>query len=320
MGAYDIEEKTGLVLVRDRVRRNQDDRPLRRDRDAGSLLRVRRGAYTDAESWGSLTSSERYCTRVLAVVGTRRRMPVVGYDSAAALWGYPRFGSWPSVVHVIVEMSSAVRSKNGVFVHRDRLDNLDVVELDGVLVTSPERTLTDLARTAPFRDSVSAIDRALHRTRSAAATRTTSAALLATLDATSSPRGRRLAANAIAFADGRADNPAESASRVEIFELGFPAPDLQRQHVNPRGGFYYTDFEWPEYAIIGESDGQGKYLKQEYLGTMTPGEAVYEEKIREDHLRAEGNAFARWGYPDVVDPTRLRAILIRAGLPILRRM
>lgn len=319
MGIHDVEDRAGLVLVRDHVRREQDDRPLRRERDAGTLLRVRRGAYADAQRWESLTSADRYRARVIAVVGTRRRMPVVGYDSAAALWGYPRFGQWPSVVHVVVDMSSAVRSKNGVYVHREELDPREVVELDGVLVTSPERTLVDLARTASFRESVAAIDRALNPARSAAGTTTTRAALLATLEAGNSVRGRRLAARAITFGDGRADNPGESVSRVAIFELGFPAPDLQRRHVNPRGGSYFTDFEWPDFATIGEFDGRGKYLKDDFLGSMSAGEAVYEEKIREDHLRAEGNAFARWGHPDVLDPTRLRTILLRAGLPLLCR-
>ncbi len=319
MGVYDVEDSSGLILVRDHVRREQDDRPLRRGRDAGTLLRVRRGAYADSKRWESLTSADRYRARVIAVVGTRRRMPVVGYESAAALWGYPRFAQWPNVVHVVAGKSSAVRSKNGVSVHRDDLDQRDVVELDGVLITSPERTLVDVARTAPFRESVAAIDRALNPARSAAGTTTTRAALLATLEAGSSVRGRRLAAKAIAFSDGRADNPGESVSRVAIFELGFPAPDLQRRHANPRGGFYFTDFEWPDFATIGEFDGRGKYLKNLTPGSGYAGEAVYEEKLREDHLRAEGNAFARWGHLDVLDPARLRTILLRTGLPLLRR-
>jgi predicted transcriptional regulator of viral defense system len=319
MTPFEIEEKAGLVLVADRVRRDLDDRSLRRDRDSADLVRIRRGAYARAERWGSLTSADRYRARIMAVVGTRRRVPVVGYDSAAALWDYPRFGRWPAQVHLIVNAASAARSKNGVLVHRETLDSEDVVDLDGILVTNHERTLVDLSRTAAFRDSVSALDRALNLARRSRGISVTKEALRSVLDRTGSARGRRMAAKAIAFADGRADNAGESASRVAIFELGFPAPDLQRRHVNPRGGFYFTDFEWPLFSTIGELDGRGKYLKEEYLGSFTPGEAVYEEKIREDHLRAEGNAFARWGHADVVHPERLRTILLRAGLPLRGR-
>ena len=90
------------------------------------------------------------------------------------------------------------------------------------------------------------------------------------------------------------------------------------QHRNPRGGYYYTDFEWPELHIIGELDGRGKYLKEEYLHGFTPGEAVVREKIREDDLRAEGNRLARWLPADVTARAQLFRILTTAGLPIVR--
>jgi hypothetical protein len=62
------------------------------------------------------------------------------------------------------------------------------------------------------------------------------------------PRQRLARANrAISFGRTHADNPGESLSRVAIFELGFPDPLLQTCHRNPRGGFCYTDFEWPAY-------------------------------------------------------------------------
>ncbi len=105
---------------------------------------------------------------------------------------------------------------------------------------------------------------------------------------------------------------------MAIFELGFPDPLLQTCHRNPRGGFYFTDFEWPAYRLIGEFDGQGKYLKAEYLRGLTPGEAVTREKVREDDLRSEGNRMARWGPSDVRQRGSLLRILTTAGLPVLR--
>lgn len=314
----EITSRSGLVLVRDLVGIEQDDRPLRRDREGGSRQRLRRGAYVDEALWASLTSGERYRARILAVVRTRRRMPVVAYDSAAALWGYPRASAWPGAVHLIADPGSAARSKNGVMIHREGLDSADVVDLEGIPVTSPQRTLVDLARAAQFRDSVSAIDCALSPVRSTTDNRVTKDQLFEAHERVVSPRGGRQAWKAIEFGNGLAANAGESESRVVIFELGFPDPVLQQQHVNPDGGFYYTDTEWPKYRTIGELDGRGKYLKEEYLGSMTPGEAVYVEKIREDHLRAEGNSFARWGIPDIREPGRLQRILTQAGLPIVR--
>jgi hypothetical protein len=314
-----VDQRSGLTLVRDVVRIGCDDRPLRRENAAGTVRRIRRGAYADAAQWNTLKPRDRYLVRVLAVVGTRRRMPVLAFDSAAAVWGYPRFeawpGAWPGVVHVIAPSTSGIRSRNGVVVHRDQLEPEDVVEVDGLLVTSPQRTLVDLARIAAPGLSVSAVDSALNPTRNTAETRVTKLQLEAALERVESPRGVRKARHVIRFADGLADNPGESVSRVLIFELDFPTPSLQLRHVNPRGGFYFTDFEWPEYNAIGELDGLGKYTKEEYLGRMSPGDAVVEEKIREDHLRAEHNAFARWTPDDLRQPARLRRILAQAGLP-----
>ncbi|WP_157509298.1 hypothetical protein [Glaciibacter superstes] len=166
--------------------------------------------------------------------------------------------------------------------------------------------------------SVAAIDRSFNLERSTEQNRATREQLLDVHDRLRTTRGRRQASKAIMFANGLADNPGESKSRVVAFELGFPPPELQRRHVNPRGGSYYTDLEWPEFHTIGEFDGLGKYFKEEYLGRKTPGEAMHEEKVREDHLRAEGNAFARWEPRDIGDPARLQKILLGVGLPIVR--
>ncbi len=74
---------------------------------------------------------------------------------------------------------------------------------------------------------------------------------------------------------------------------------LQRRHPTPAAlalAYFETDLEWPDLKKIAEFDGAGKYLKPEYLKGRTPGEAVVEEKLREDALRREGNDVSRWGW------------------------
>ena len=68
-------------------------------------------------------------------------------------------------VHVLARPASHARSKNGVLVHRTEFDWDEILEIDGVLVTSPARTLLDLARTAPFAVAVVALDHALNPDR-----------------------------------------------------------------------------------------------------------------------------------------------------------
>ena len=71
--------------------------------------------------------------------------------------------------------------------------------------------------------------------------------------------------------------------------------------------------------MVAEFDGKGKYTKEEYLGDKSLGEVVYEEKLREDDLRREGNSMARWGWAEALARIAVRERLLAAGLPIVRR-
>ena len=79
-----------------------------------------------------------------------------------------------------------------------------------------------------------------------------------------------------------------------------------------------TDFFWPKYRLIGEFDGDAKYLDDAYLGTRTARQAVLAEKKRENRLRAAGFRVVRWDWATASDPGRLAARLRQAGLPVAR--
>jgi hypothetical protein len=68
-------------------------------------------------------------------------------------------------------------------------------------------------------------------------------------------RGVTKALRVLAFADGRADSPGESISRVEIARLGFAPPELQAEVRDPSGFVGRLDFYWPIQRIGGEFDG-----------------------------------------------------------------
>ena len=313
-----LDPRTGLFVVQSVGVSDTDARQFRRSVDRGQGTRLRRGVFTTADRWGGLAPEDRYLDRIRAVVATRRHDPVVSHQSAAALWGIPVGGAWPQAVHVLAVPASRVRSKNGVFVHRTAFDWAEVVELDGVLVTSPARTLLDLARTTTFENAVVALDHGMNPRRATPEVLVYPDELSEMLARCQSVRGSTKAQRAIDFARPDADNPGESLSRVAIFELGFPDPELQCQHPNPRGGWYFTDFEWPRFRLIGEFDGRGKYLKDEYLHGRAPGDVVYAEKVREDHLRAEGFRVVRWGPAELANRGALGRLLAAAGLPATR--
>lgn len=118
-----------------------------------------------------------------------------------------------------------------------------------------------------------------------------------------------------AFADGRAESPKESESRVLIAELGFAAPDLQVEVFDQDGLAGRADFGWEHVKVLGEYDGKGKYFDDRLSGGLTPEQVVWNEKRREDRLRAAGFRVVRWDAEDLADPWQLAAKLRRAGVP-----
>lgn len=125
-------------------------------------------------------------------------------------------------------------------------------------------------------------------------------------------RGR--VATVLDFADGDAESPGESLSRVRILVMGFPAPELQRCFTDARGTIGRADFYWPGVRLVGEFDGAVKYSKPEFLRGRTPSQVVIDEKLREDRLRALGLGVVRWTWNDLRARGALREVLISAGL------
>jgi hypothetical protein len=299
---------------------------LRRAAQRGALTRVRRGVYSalavapDAPTAEERAAARRaaFLRRVVAVGATRRASVVFSHYAAAAVWGLPVISGWPAAVDVLALPGSARRSKNGVVVHHREFDASDVIPWGEFWVTSPVRTIVDLARDGRYTDAVVALDWMLNPDRATPELIATKSEVVACASRWSA-RGDRRLDRAVEFANGASGSPRESLSRILIDELGFPAPELQVVQLIPGGTYFATDFEWPDRKLIGEYDGAGKYLKPEYLQGRTPGEAVIDEKRREDFLRDEGNGVVRWGKQETRDPWALRRLLLSKGLPIVRR-
>ena len=126
--------------------------------------------------------------------------------------------------------------------------------------------------------------------------------------------GRARATAVAAFADGRADRPGESISRVSMRAAGLPAPELQVEIYGASGARYVVDFYWPERRLMGEFDGAAKYRDPELLRGRTPEQALADEKHREDDLRATARGMSRWGWRVANSPVLLGQQLRRAGL------
>lgn len=270
---------------------------------AGELVRIRRGFYLDGPPRGYHDHARGLVvsTAPLLASGT-----VVSHTSAALMHGLPVERALTNRVWVIRTRSRG--GPSGVVVATDaRIEERDVIEIDGLRVTSMARTVLDLARTRPFDWGVAAADAALRAGLSREALERECSRFAGVPGIA---RGRMV----VGFADERAESPGESRSRAIMQMQGLLIPVLQHE-VRFKGRFLgRSDFAWPDQRVLGEFDGAGKYAELVPLG-HTPADVIMAEKEREQAFRDAGWWVVRWGWRDLADhgafADRLRGALNR---------
>jgi hypothetical protein len=166
-----------------------------------------------------------------------------------------------------------------------------------VPVTTPARTVVDLARSLEFRAGVVAADSALNHKL------VSTADLNAVLAACPRWRGISRAADVVAFADGLAESVLESLARVVFRDCGLPPPELQ-VWIGEAAVVGRVDFLWRRFRTVAEVDGRMKY--------SDPSRAV-KQLDRDRQLRDAGYEVVHFGWqhinenPGYVDSTIRKA-------------
>ncbi|MGP3534639.1 type IV toxin-antitoxin system AbiEi family antitoxin domain-containing protein [Microbacterium sp. RD1] len=316
------ELDTALLSRHDLVRSGMTDEAIARAVERGDLVRVRRGWFMDARDHRELWPESRHRAEVLAVTREMRGgTAVVSHVSAAVLWDLPLYRTTPSRVHVTVSGGLAAPSTPSVFRHRDTLEDSDVTTIRGIRCTTLERTVWDVLRTASLEAAVACADAALRLT--AVTDRAVDEeraglwrqALRDRAGQSVGARGARQARWVIEFADGLAELPGESVSRLHLHRLGFPAPRLQVRVPGPAGRDYWVDFGFDEIGAFGEFDGVGKYLELALRSGRTVEQVMLDEKRREDWIRGTTQRrLARWGSEHIGTPEVLGQRLAGFGI------
>ena len=225
---------------------------------------------------------------------------IVSHAPAAVLWGLPTWGIALDRIHVSRQMSSGASRTAGLHVHAARDDvTTAVVDAGDIAITDPARTVIDVARSVPFEQGVVVADAALHSRL------VTADELLHEAQRAAGRTGASRARAVVAFADGRSESVGESRSRVLMHRAGLAAPELQVTVLDENGReVARSDFGYPELRVVGEFDGKIKYGRLLHLG-QAPGDAVFQEKRREDAIRDAGWIVIRWvwaelGRPEVI--------------------
>jgi hypothetical protein len=282
------------------------ERELRRWLRAGELSILRRGNYLA----GAPPEQAHARHRLLVQAAFAELGPgaVASHASAAVLHDLPTWAVALDRVSVTRDRRSGGRRHRLVHVRTARLAPDEVVQLEGRAVTSVARTVVDLARTASFESAVVTADAALGTGAVHAAE------LVESVRRVERWPGCPAARRVIEFADARAESVGESRSRVAIERAALPAPVTQWLVRDGAGRpVARVDFGWPERNVVGEFDGEIKYGR--LVGPdRSPGDVVFEEKLREDELRALGLMVVRWTWADLADFTAVARRLHRALL------
>lgn len=287
------------------------DQSIRRAVAAGRTRRIRPGAYVDARDWDAASIEQRQAAAALATLRASRGPLVLAGITAAALHGLPLFRVRDERVHVLCH-ADRVTAKNAFVVrHEVPFTDDDLTEIDGMTVTSLDRTLYDVIRALPPESGVAIADAALARCGpDAEALRER---LRRRIAGSPGARGIRRAREVVEFADPRAGSPLESGSRWFLFVLGFRDVRIQVPFPGPRGSEYLLDFRFRR--GIGEVDGTAKYRDPVFLAGRSPEQALIDEKRREDWIRGRTQEpFARWMDRDMPNPRALGTLLASFGI------
>ncbi len=292
---------------------------------SGRITRLRRGVYIATDA----LPDDPVALHALLAQAEQVAAPtlVASHATAALALHLPLLASHrvaDGPVHATRPAAPHARTRRGrnLQIHLGVLpDHHTMTTESGLVVTTPARTALDLASALDLPESLMVLDAALRHElaalagsadrrhdRDARLCRAAERPLEEALSHLAARRAWNRLRDVVGLADVRRESPLESFSAGHMHLAGLPAPRLQARIQIP-GGAAYPDFLWPDYMVIAEADGEGKYRD---------ASAFAHEKIREGHLRDLGYQVVRWtGREGFGSPTliveRTRQTLLAQG-------
>lgn len=275
-----LSDEHGVLLRRDAVEDGVSDLTLHRLVRSGQLVRVRHGAYCDATTWQAADRAGRHEIASRAVSRLYRDDVAVSHASAAILQGAPDWELPLDEVHLTALDGTGQRARAGVRHHRGSCGVEDLTRVDGRWVTSPTRTVLDVAACAPRDAGVCVADDYLRRGL------TTLALLVRALEQRADWPDHPRAADVVRLARPGAESVGETRTRLLLNDHGIRDIELQWPVRDAPGldPFAFVDLYLPELGVLVEFDGRVKYG-----ALLRPGESLEDcltrEKRREDRIR-----------------------------------
>jgi hypothetical protein len=293
----------------------------------GRWRRLRRGIYCHNDAGGQAGADEQHRLLVQAALLAHQqarpaahaqlsaaewstdllpdRITVASHASAACLYGWPRpWAGWGAPQLTAQADTNATRRRADVVIHSATLTREDVAIRDGVLVTSPGRTIADLLRRIATPAAVALADHALRRGH--ATYDDVTRALSAQAGWPHVVKARR----ALCLIDPRRESWLESWSCVALHSVGIALPVPQVMILDAESRFVArVDAFWPDHALVGEADGAVKYdLEGPYARPSGPAaedliawgqRRLDDQRRRHERLMDLGLHVVRWTASDV---------------------
>ncbi|KIS28994.1 hypothetical protein TV39_02455 [Arthrobacter sp. SPG23] len=223
----------------------------------GSLTRLGKGIRAE-----SPTAELPLCIRVRPFIEVNERC-AASHLTAAELLVLPRRQQKGSqdMFHVIRPEGEAHLNRPHVIVHRMKLFSDEVTTVDGISVTTPERTWLDMAEMLSVDELVTMGDSCVRIPRAAFEDRDTPLCSVADLqrmiDRHKGKRGLRRAKEAIKLIRVGSDSPQETLLRLAVVRAGLPEPELNVPIIGDDGRHHHEpDLSYPKYKVGIEYEGE----------------------------------------------------------------
>jgi hypothetical protein len=306
MSALELPETrriAGIVTTGELLAAGLSDRRIRTLVRCGDLYQVGHGVYADGAKARDMLKLRdgRQLLDLAGAVAAVWPQAIVSHQSAAYLHSIDLLARPDHAASLTYPPRRGGTVRAGVRLHAATVPATQITSVVGLSVTTPARTVVDLARTLEFRAGVVTADSALHRKL------TTKPELQAVLATCPRWRGARRAAEIIELADARAESPLESIARVAFSDCGLPPPELQVWLGGTAEPIGRVDFYWRKYRTIAEVDGALKY-------DGADGPARARQQLRRDMLlREDGFEVIHFTWDQINDTPQRVAASIRAA-------
>ncbi|MGV8873433.1 MAG: hypothetical protein ACOH2Q_12970 [Rhodococcus sp. (in: high G+C Gram-positive bacteria)] len=281
------------------------DNDLRRARSQGTIVAIRPGWFLRDQVFRALDTTQQHAILAQATYVDSVDGSVLSHVSAAVVHGFDIWNVPLDKVHLTIGAGHPSKRTRRRELHGTPLAQHEWLQLasgfphGSLAVTTPARTVVDLARSVPLAQAVCIGDYALRHGR------VTALELDRSVESARHRTGVGRARRAIELMSDRSDSIGETRARL-IFESVTTVLSNQSVYDDDGNFLARVDHVFPDLAeVIGEFDGVQKYGPEPRL-------AVIAEKDRHNRLLEQGRTVFRYGWADLANPRELIERLLAA--------